>query len=98
MDYICDVDMSDFPCKFFIKTEGKDTIIRMSRFKHIDTYLNDIDYNISIVPEFHSIAPAYKRRYKYNKFRFDDENDELENDNETVEYHPRRVMEETTLM
>jgi hypothetical protein len=72
--------------------------MRMTWFKHIDTYLDDIDYNISIVPEFHSITPAYKKRYKYNEFRFDDENDEPENDNETVENHPRRVIEDTTLL
>jgi hypothetical protein len=99
MDYICDVDMSDFPCKFFIKTEGKDTTVRMTQFKHIDTYLDDIDYNVSIAPQLKTrpVAPVYKRRYKYDEFKFDDD-DEPENDYETTEYHPRKVIEETTLL
>jgi hypothetical protein len=69
----------------------------MSWFKHVDSYLNDIDYDISNTPEFHSIAPAYKRRYKYNEFRFDDD-DEPEYEYEPTINNPRRVMEDTTLL
>jgi hypothetical protein len=98
MEYICDVDTSDFPCKLFIKTEGKDTTVRITRFKHIDTYLNDIDYDISNTPQFKTIAPTYKRRYRYNEFRFDDDDEEPEYQYEPTINNPRRVMDDTTLL
>jgi hypothetical protein len=42
---------SDFPYEFFIYFEENDenniSSVKMTRYKHIDTYLDDIYYNIS---------------------------------------------------
>jgi hypothetical protein len=79
--------MSDFPCKFFIYTKGYETTMRITRSKHIDTYLNDIDTDISIV-----------QVYKYNVFKYDDDDEEPELDIESAEYNPRQVIEGTILL
>jgi hypothetical protein len=54
--YIRDVIMSYFPCKFLIYIEKKIyynissvKIVKMSRFKQINKYLDDINYVISNV-------------------------------------------------
>jgi hypothetical protein len=46
--------MSVLPYKFFIyieeNRENKISSVKMTGFKHIDKYLDDINYNVSIPP------------------------------------------------
>jgi hypothetical protein len=83
-DYICDVRMSDFPCKFFIYTKGYEITVRMTRFKHTDKYLNDIDDDLTI-------PPVYKD--------LDEDTDEnTDVDTNYTDYPPRIVKHGTKLL
>jgi hypothetical protein len=45
--------MSDFPCKFFIyidkDKENNISTVKITLFKHIDKYLDHINYNIASI-------------------------------------------------
>jgi uncharacterized protein (DUF302 family) len=52
MEFIREVSISDFPCKFFIyikeDKESKISTVKMTWFKHTNKYLDDINYDIFI--------------------------------------------------
>jgi hypothetical protein len=79
MHYICDIEESDFPCKFFVLIMGPDATVRMTRLKHINTYLNDI--------EPISIAPVCK----YNNFFKFVNDEEPDIDMDSTDGFPRMV-------
>jgi hypothetical protein len=94
MEYICDVKMSDFPCKFFILNVGINTTVKMARFKHINRYLYDI--------EPMSNGLVYKPRnpvinFKHGEFVYEYE-EEPEIDWDLTEELPRMVIWRTELL
>jgi hypothetical protein len=51
MEYICNTNIDyDYPYSFFIYFKENDenniSSVRITRYKHIDTYLNDIFYDV----------------------------------------------------
>jgi hypothetical protein len=78
--------MSDFPCKFFVLNVGVNTTVRMIRFKHINTYLRDIE-PISMDTVYKSKNPIFY--IKHDVFEYDDEKQEIDWD--LTEGFPRMV-------
>jgi hypothetical protein len=70
MEYICQVSTFEFPCKFFIYIEGnkenKISTVKMTRFKHVNKYLDDINYNISTPPTY-DVDDEYCYQYYLTK-------------------------------
>jgi hypothetical protein len=84
MHYICDVDMSYSSYKFFIYTKGYDTTVRMTQYKHVNNYLDDIDYDLAIDPDFNIVDDSF---YNLSVDPFD-----------RNYYSPRKVKNKTSLL
>jgi hypothetical protein len=83
IEYICDVKMSDFPCKFFVFNVGV-TSVRMTRFKHDNRYFDNIEQGAAAI--------VYKWVYE------DDDDEEPEVDKDLTEFAPRIVSWEAELL
>jgi hypothetical protein len=97
MEYICDIDMSDFPCKFFVFNVGV-TTVRMTKFKHINTYLYPIDpcaFNFI----YKDKEPKNLRfRMKHGEIVYEGDDEEPEVDEVLTEDNPRVVNWNATIL
>jgi hypothetical protein len=95
MEYICDVEDSDFPCKFFVSNIGISTTLRMTKFKHINTYLHNIDPGASAFV-YEPKDPIFRFKHGEHVYDYDDEEPEI--DEVLAEFKPRIVSWDAKLL
>jgi hypothetical protein len=91
MEYICDIEESDFPCKFFVFNVGINTTVRMTQFKHLNTYLKNINPAASkyIYKPKNPKNPVF--RIKHGEFIYEDDDEKPKIDWDLTEDFPRVV-------
>jgi hypothetical protein len=98
MHYICDIEESDFPCKFFVFNIGINTTVKMTRFKHVNTYFRNIEPAATAFVYKPTNPKNPRFMIKHGQWVYEDDDEEPEVDEALTESWPRVVSWDAPLL